>query len=148
MRWTKYPLLSKGSWLVVNHFRLSFRLHRLCLCWSDPGEIPFASPKRSPSLWRSVSPVRGHLQEEPVVNTKVPYSSSLKVRVWHRHGRQYGDSQRERGVGEWKWARGGQMGNGNRLDFGWSAHDAGCRWCFIELYTWNLYVFINQYPSQ
>ena len=30
------------------------------------------------------------------------------------------------------------------FDFGWWAHNAIYRWCIIDLYTWNLYNFINQ----
>lgn len=71
--------------------------------------------------------MRGHLQEEPVVNTKVPYSSSLNVRVWHRRGQQYGDSQREKGVGEVEVGKGETNGDGKGLDFGSSAHDTVCR---------------------
>lgn len=46
-----------------------------------------------------------------------------------------------------KWHLGGQRGengDGKRLCLGWWAHDAMCRWCFIVLYTWSLYCFLNQ----
>ena len=40
----------------------------------------------------------------------------------------------------------GKVGNGDRkrLCLGWWVHDAVCRWCFIELYTWNLHGFVTQ----
>ena len=31
-----------------------------------------------------------------------------------------------------------------RLCFGWQMHNTVCRWCFVQLYTWNLYGFIKQ----
>ena len=46
----------------------------------------------------------------------------------------------------------GGLGRGKRTEGGgketslWLlANNAQCRWCFIELYTWNLYSFINQW---
>lgn len=39
-----------------------------------------ASPNRNPFFWKSVSPVRGDMQEEPVENTNMPCSSSVKSR--------------------------------------------------------------------
>lgn len=53
-------------------------------------------------------------------------------------------SVREKGV----WAeveedKAGIKGDGSTLDFGWWVHNVICRWCFIKLYTWNMYYFIN-----
>ena len=46
----------------------------------------------------------------------------LYIYIRQRHGQQYGDSQRERGMGglgEVKVSKGGTNGDGKRLDFGW-----------------------------
>ena len=37
----------------------------------------------------------------------------------HRHRQQYGDHQRERGVGEGRKGKEGITDDGERLDFGW-----------------------------
>ena len=44
----------------------------------------------------------------------------------------------------WRWANGGINGDGQRICFWRWMHDVVCRWCFVELYTWNLYGFVNQ----
>lgn len=38
-------------------------------------------------------------------------------------------------------------GHRRRFDFRWSTHNAIYRCCIIELYTWNLYNYINQCHS-
>ena len=60
---------------------------------------------------------------------------------------QYGDSQREGGWEEAEVGKEGRNRHGKRLDFGWWVHYAVSR-CLIELYTWNLYGFINQSHPQ
>ena len=53
-----------------------------------------------------------------------------------------GTSNREKGL---EGSQEGQIyGDEKRFDFGWWPHTAICTWCIIELYTWNLYNFINQ----
>ena len=46
--------------------------------------------------------------------------------------------------GEVKEGTGKINGDGRGLDLGWWTHNTIYRWCIIELYTWNLYNFINQ----
>ena len=43
------------------------------------------------------------------------------------------------GIGQWavKWG-------GKRLCLGRWACNSVCRWCYVELYTWNLYDLVNQ----
>ena len=62
----------------------------------------------------------------------------------HRNRQQCGDSQRKGGGGRWRWAKWENV-DGKRLFLGRWTHDVVCRWCFIELYTWNLYGFVKQY---
>ena len=50
----------------------------------------------------------------------------------------------EKGVGEVEEGKEGIHGDGKRLDLGWWTHNTIYRWCITELYTWNLYSFINQ----
>ena len=50
---------------------------------------------------------------------------------------------REKGVGETEEGEVGINGDRRSFDFGWWTHSIIYRWCVIELYTWNLYNFIN-----
>lgn len=52
-------------------------------------------------------------------------------------------------VGEDEEREGDQIyGDGGRLDFGWSAHNAIYKWRIIELYTWNLYSYEPALPNK
>ena len=50
-------------------------------------------------------------------------------------------------VGEGKWGINLPLSDGRRFDLGWWTHNTIHRWGIVELYTWNLYKFINQWNS-
>ena len=68
------------------------------------------------------------------------WKMTLKKSASHRH--QCGDYQREREIGEVEEGKGGQEGMEGDLPLG--GEHTICRWCIIELYTWNPYNFISQ----
>ena len=54
----------------------------------------------------------------------------------HTHRQHHGDYQREREVERDKIM-------GDKWWLGWWGHNTIYRWCIMELYTWNLYNFVN-----
>ena len=62
------------------------------------------------------------------------------VCVTHRHRQQYAD-RGKRGFGEMEEAKGGLNGDRKTLLGQWM-HDAVCRWCFVELYTLEIYMVL------
>ena len=71
-------------------------------------------------------------------------TSQKHVYVADRHSKQCGDGQRERGAGARQVGKEGGNGDRKRLCLAWWAHDTMCRSCFLEMYTWNPYSFVNQ----